>query len=327
MKSIAEPTAITVVVVTRNRRDLLCQTLESLLRCDDLDLGDCEILVVDNGSTDDTRQAVEDMARGAQVPVRFVVEPEVGASRARNCGFRESRGELIAFLDDDVEVDKGWVKALREVSRQYPNAAAFGGRATADWIRPPPRWLAMSGPYEVRAGAYVAHDRGDESFRYHRRAILPITANCAVRRWAWRKYGGFRPDLDRKGKELLSGGDTEFFRRLILGGDEVVYAPKMTVSHPAIPERLTKSYVRRWHFHFGRSMVRMFGIPEGSVRWLGIPRYLFRELLGACGQCLYSALTFQRHRLFFYELDLRRVLGRMKEARAGTKPMDPPPAE
>jgi hypothetical protein len=101
----------------------------------------------------------------------------------------------------------------------------------------------------------------------------------------------------------------------------------MAVTHPAFPERLTKKYVRRWHFHFGRSMVRMHGIPEGSVRWRGIPRYLFRELLGASGQCLYSALTFRRHRFFFYELDLWRVLGRMKEARSGTEPMDPPPAE
>lgn len=318
---------ITVIMITRNRRETLRGALESVLRQAEREPRGWEIVVVDNGSSDGTAELVKTLCTTSPVPMRAVVEPELGASSARNRGFREAKGELMAFLDDDIRLGDGWISSLRRMAERFPDAAAFGGRVLAEWSQPPPRWLPMSGPYRVQSGAYVAHDFGDEAFGYRRGGIMPLTANCAIRRSAWRKYGGFRTDLDRRGKELLSGGDTEFFRRLVLAGERVIYMPEVIVYHPAFPDRLSKAFMRRWYFHLGRSLVRMDGVPKGSVLWAGAPRYMFRELLEALAQCCVSALTVRMHRLFFYELRVCSILGRIREARRGVTPMPPPPAE
>jgi len=314
----------TALITTLNRESLLRRTLESVVAAARQDPNGWEVLVVDNGSSDGTVDLVGETARSSPVPMRCVVEPVLGVCAARNRGIRESTGDLIAFLDDDVRVREDWVARLREAAARFPGAAAFGGRVVAEWSQPPPSWLTMDGPYELRAGAYVAHDRGDETYRYDVESILPVTANAAVRRRALGKHGGFRTDLDRRGKELLSGGDTELFRRLVRAGEEVVYLPEVVVFHPVFPERVTKRYMRRWHFHYGRTEVRMHGIPNGSVRWWGVPRHMFRELLGAGGRCAAAGVMLQPRRFFFEELGLCRVLGRIKEARSGTVPLLPP---
>jgi glycosyltransferase involved in cell wall biosynthesis len=318
---------ITAVISTRNRRETFLETLGSVLDVARKDPGGWELVVVDNGSSDGTAEAARKTAEGAPIPVRVVTEPEMGASSARNRGLRESRGDVTVFLDDDITLREDWITRLRERVREAPGAAAFGGRIVAQWSEPPPAWLPMEGPYRVQAGAYVAHDWGEEVYEYEETSIMPLTANAAVRRWAWKKYGGFRTDLDRKGKELLSGGDTEFYRRLVRAGERVQYLPDVVVYHPALPERLTRRYMRRWHFHMGRSMVRMDGIPPGSIRWGGVPRYMFRELGESLARWLLAGLAFRRDRRFFYELDICRILGRIRESRTGVEPQPPPRAE
>ena len=123
-----------VVVPTYNRAALLLQVLRSLAA--QRTEAPFEIIVVDNGSTDGTRQVA-----AAFPGVRYVRETRPGSSAARNAGIAASRGEVIAFLDDDVVAEPDWLEALRCAYAALPDAWCIGGRVILRLPDSRPRWL------------------------------------------------------------------------------------------------------------------------------------------------------------------------------------------
>jgi glucosyl-dolichyl phosphate glucuronosyltransferase len=99
-----------------------------------------EILVVDNNSKDRTREVVEDFCRRDPDHFRYVFEPQQGKSFALNSGIREARGDVVAFMDDDVTVEPTWLQNLTADlwSGQWTGA---GGRVIPNWTVAPPTWL------------------------------------------------------------------------------------------------------------------------------------------------------------------------------------------
>ncbi|MBN2491838.1 MAG: glycosyltransferase family 2 protein [Planctomycetes bacterium] len=113
---------ISAVVITRNRCAYLSRCLEAMLR---VDRAPDEILVVDNGSTDATREVVERWS--AVRPIRYILEPALGVARARNAGSRAARGEILAFLDDDAVPTAGWLAALEHAFLKSRTIGIVGG--------------------------------------------------------------------------------------------------------------------------------------------------------------------------------------------------------
>ena len=101
------PIKISVVIATRNRADYLRKALESLAH-QTLDPIDYEIIVVDNGSQDETRRVVEKYDTSATL--RYIFEPIIGLSRARNAGWKNAQGEIIALIDDDAIANAEWLE-------------------------------------------------------------------------------------------------------------------------------------------------------------------------------------------------------------------------
>jgi glycosyltransferase involved in cell wall biosynthesis len=101
-----------VIICTYNRSGSLERTLASLARMELRDSADWELLVVDNNSKDDTRVVVDGFTRASGVNCRYIFEKEQGLSHARNRGIREAKGEIIAFTDDDVLLDRHWLKNI-----------------------------------------------------------------------------------------------------------------------------------------------------------------------------------------------------------------------
>jgi glycosyltransferase involved in cell wall biosynthesis len=91
-----------------------------------------EVIVVDNGSVDATRAVVESCRVWFPVPLNYVLEPRQGVSYARNAGIHWARGALLAFVDDDVQVDREWLERLVEVAAAHPHIAASAGRSCRD---------------------------------------------------------------------------------------------------------------------------------------------------------------------------------------------------
>src|ERR1035441_3219398 len=107
-----ETMKITVLLCTFNRCQSLSTALDSVIAQVLPESADWDVLVVDNNSSDQTRAVVEDFRRRYPGRIRYLFEPRQGLSRARNAGIRAARGEIIAFIDDDVIAAPTWLQNL-----------------------------------------------------------------------------------------------------------------------------------------------------------------------------------------------------------------------
>ena len=105
-------TQTTVILCTYNRCQVLRAALQSLAASELPDSIQWEVLVVDNNSTDQTRQVVEEFCRRCPGRFRYIFEPHPGKSFALNRGIQEAKGEVLAFTDDDVSVEPTWLQNL-----------------------------------------------------------------------------------------------------------------------------------------------------------------------------------------------------------------------
>lgn len=234
-----------VIVCTHNRAALLGEALEGLARMA-VPEGGAEVLVVDNASGDDTRAVAE--GRGARLPVpfRYVFEPELGLSHARNRGIAESRGEVLAFLDDDAVPEPDWLTGLLAVYDTHPDAQCVGGRVLLNWRQPPPPWWEPDMDHHLSAV-----DHGDRVLRLTY-PDAPYGANISFRRGVFQGRS-FDPGLGRRGKALGGGEEMALCLAIARDGGGVYYAPGSVVHHLAEAGRANPGYLYRKSFLHGRS--------------------------------------------------------------------------
>jgi glucosyl-dolichyl phosphate glucuronosyltransferase len=300
---------ITVILCTYNRHASLSRALESVAASAMPGAVDWEVLVVDNNSKDETRAVAEDFCRRFPNRFRYLFEPRQGKSYALNSGIREAKGEILAFVDDDVIVEPTWLQNL--TSSLHDNEwAGSGGKILLERTSPAPRWLALDGPYSL-AGVLVLFDRGDKPCQLD---WAPYGTNMAFRKATFDKYGGFRTDLGPNTKNEIRGEDTEFGRRLMSAGERLRYEPRAIVYHCVPEKRLRKEYFLNWYLDFGRGLVREWG--AGPDIW-GIPRPYFSILkkiatsLAAYGLRWLFALKPEKR--FFYKVMVWWQAGQIAE--------------
>ena len=268
---------LSIILCTYNRADLLDRALEALVT-QTLDPLRLEIIVVDNNSSDHTREVVQ--TRAARHPqIRYVFERHQGLPIARNSGVLAARASLIGFTDDDVEVQADWAGALLAAFHAYPEVGYVGGKVVAAWDHTArPAWLPP-GHY----GPLALQDRGDRPFTVGSHDARPclIGANFAVRRSVFERAGLFSPAFPW-------GEDREFQLRAWEAGVQGMYLPNVVAVCRVPPERVTKRYQRQWFSKAGRVHARMHlqeridfqGLvaPFPGRRVFRMPGYLLREL-------------------------------------------------
>jgi glycosyltransferase involved in cell wall biosynthesis len=261
-----------------------------------------ELLVIDNNSADGTRRVVEEAP--AVLNARYVFEGRQGKSWALNTGIAESRGRVLAFADDDVEFDAGWLRKIL-VPFEAADVVGVGGRIEAVWGGPPPKWWQPVGERRL-VGAIVHFDFGSQPIDL---LTPPFGANMAFRRDVFDRIGGFRTDLGPMGNSLIKGEDTEMARRAMTCG-RVVYSPDALVRHPVEPERQRKSYIRQWYFSYGRTNARADGRSPTVPIFFGVPRYLYRQVASSVVTAILR--RFSRD-AFYWELTAREWVGQAYE--------------
>jgi len=235
---------ITVVVPTHNRSRLLARTITSLA---EQDLAPMEVVVVDNACTDDTQAVVQGLAKHVR-RLRYVVEPQLGVSHARNRGAAEANGELVVFIDDDAVASRGWLGALTLAAQDSPGAAAVAGPIDLRWPRAAPSWV------RGLEGWYGRYDLGAER-RTIDYPLYPFGSNLALRREAFLSVGGFPGELGPRGSVRIANEEDGLFRRVAARGWTVIYEPDALVYHWVHSERLSRRYLLRRAFTQGRSDV------------------------------------------------------------------------
>jgi len=241
---------MSIVVGTLNRATLLERALRSLMA--QRHPGVLEIIVVDNGSSDDTREVVSRLAGTAvRAHLRYVLEPRLGLSIARNTGIALATGPIVAFLDDDSEADPDWASRLLGIFHGDPGVGAAGGKTLVRWPDVKPPWVAAS-----IEGYYGRCDYGDDRKRLTF-PQYPFGSNMAITRPLLVEIGGFRTDLGARGSNMMAGEETDLFERLHARAVVVVYEPSALVHHWAAPERLTRWWTLRRAFKHGLSTAVM----------------------------------------------------------------------
>ena len=276
---------LSAIIPTRDRPDLLRDCLVTLA-AQDVTAGSFEVIVVDDGSTADLATVVAEAPQG-DVAVRYVRQEPSGLTAARNHGASVAGGTVLAYLDDDTLVSPGWAAA---VTRAFDETTCDGlaGRVELQLEGPAPRWLDTA-----RLRLYLSElDLGVEGRRELEPGVLPVGANCAVRRSAFDRLGGFRPGFDRMGASLLSNGDLEFFARLRATGGSILYEPSAHVLHRVPAERLTKAWFRRRSYAQGLSDVLLDPPPADRSLAASIAREGLRA--GRAGPILLRNLAHGR---------------------------------
>jgi glycosyltransferase involved in cell wall biosynthesis len=235
------------VICTLNRRAPLLHAVRSLMR-QTFPRDEYEVIVVDNGSTDGSREAIE-RAMEAAANLRYVCEPRTGLSLARNRGIREARGRVVAFLDDDAEAAPHWLASLWAVYAADADVGGVGGPVFLRWPHGRPAWLPAG--FDHR---FSAKDEGTA------RKVLTFPSflfgtNMSVRRDLLIRLGGFSPRLGRVGGGLVGHEERELFARLDRHGVKIVYEPAAVVLHHISPDRCSPWWLLRRAFAAGRSSV------------------------------------------------------------------------
>jgi len=278
---------ISVVIATYNRATLLAECLQHLSRqrfCP----GD-EVIVVDNDSTDDTARVIADAQDGLAVPLRYLVEKKPGKSNAIAAALQIAKGDVIAFTDDDVDVDPSWVDEIRAVMND-PGIALAGGPVTPRWATPPPEWLrAAVETYGRLAAPLGLLNYGPESFPLGPRTVLG--ANLVVRAEVLRKLGGYAPHLGKLRGTLLSGEDHELCMRVQAAGYRAVYRPELRVTHWVPTSRMRARYSMAWFFWSGitHATLEDGNLQEHSI--FRVPRYFIRRIVTSAARGVLAALT------------------------------------
>ncbi|MGY6529150.1 MAG: glycosyltransferase family 2 protein [Cyanobacterium sp.] len=230
--------SITAIICTHNRGDYLKSAIDSLLSQDIEDYG---VMVVDNGSTDDTAQIVKKRLNNPRL--KYVYEPKLGLSVARNTGALNTDADIIAYLDDDAEASVSWLGNLREIYENDSQVAIAGG--AVNLILPKgyedlPEWIS-----EDLAGALGLYNLGDEVKYITEPRLTPRGLNYSIRRDFLMEIGGFDTSLGRVGKKLLSNEELYMTELALKKGYKVAYIPTAKVGHNVQPERLKKDWFFR----------------------------------------------------------------------------------
>ena len=231
---------LSLVIATYNRAEQLMVTLGSVA-AQSAAPATWECIVVDNNSTDDTRQRIEQFAcEHSQLNIHYVFEPKQGLSHARNAGITVGRGDIVAFIDDDERIVQKFIEAYIKMFDFHPDAMAAGGKIIAEYPTGRPRWMSRYAEQPIANPI----DLG-ESVRLFPAGRIPGGGNMAMRRMLFHTIGVFNTALGRTGKRLLGGEESDLFERIAKESYKVYYVPNAVMYHIIPAEKLTRNYFTR----------------------------------------------------------------------------------
>jgi glucosyl-dolichyl phosphate glucuronosyltransferase len=255
---------ISVVVPTLNRCNYLRLCLDALAR-QTAARETFEVIVVDNGSADETVEVVRGFL-GEGRNACYVREDRPGLSIARNNGLHRCRAEIVAFTDDDAVPDPQWVERIASRFEMMDEEVAIvGGEVRPIWEAPRPDWLTNELLRPLSAGLLWS-----PTARLLRTGEWLMEVNIAYRKSRLIEFNGFPEQLGRVGDALLSE-DGCVNLLMARAGLHAFYDPNILVGHHIHASRLTRGWFRRRYFWQGVSMNRVHSYLEQMSVAMNIP--------------------------------------------------------
>jgi GT2 family glycosyltransferase len=274
--------ATSVIVCSRDRPQLLLETIQSVLYGDELP---AEIVVVDQSRT--VNKALAEW-REERCPIRYIHSASAGLSRARNFAIEAASYDLIAIIDDDMFVERTWLATLMQALQAEGPRTVVTGRVLPE-------------EEANRRGGFVpALVTSGEAARYSGRLARDVLAggHMAAYRRTIQEVGGFDERLGA-GSAFPAADDNDLGFRLLEKGCEIIYTPDAVVYHRAWRPR-SEYLAMRWRYGRGkggfyakhlrssaRYMLGRIGRDLGK-RAAAFPRRVGRDLRGVAGDVVYS---------------------------------------
>ncbi|PWW21801.1 GT2 family glycosyltransferase [Geodermatophilus normandii] len=250
-RPVAGDELVSVVVCTRDRPEILAACLDRLAG---LRYPHVEVVVVDNAPSDERTRALVEGRAAQDARFRYVCEPRPGLSRARNRGLTEARGRWLAYTDDDVAVDPGWVDGLLRGSRRADDIGCVTGLvATAGISGAAEEYFdARAAAWSTRTAPAVLTPDGDGSDPLHpyRPSLFGTGANLAFDRALLQRLSGFDEALGA-GTRTRGGEDIDAFVRVLRAGSSIAYEPSALVWHH---HRADLAGLRRQMYGYGSGL-------------------------------------------------------------------------
>ncbi len=263
---------LSAVICTYNRPQRLRNSIQSLID-QSLQKDMYEIIVIDNSASKTAYNVVAEFKDSEYV--RYVHEPTIGLSHARNIGFKNARGAYVAYLDDDAAAEKDWLLHIHAAFTET-NAVCVGGKVELVLEVAKPLWLpdellcclsklsCAESPVIINGTNHYLHG-----------------CNIAFKKEALIEAGGFNTNLGRVGASLISGEDALVQKKIQDGGGVCLYCQDIVVYHHIEKERLTKKWFLRRMFSEGVSLARMRTYEEhlSVLKRLSIAVFEFSHFL------------------------------------------------
>jgi O-antigen biosynthesis protein len=288
---------VTVVIATRDRPDLLRPCLDSVLASE---YPDYEVIVVDNAPERGGTAALLAQRYGHEARARILAEPRPGAGRARASGLAAAAGEIVAFVDDDVVVDRLWLSAIAGAFTATDRVAAVTTLILARELETPAQlWLEQFGGFgkgfRRRVFDLDEHRPPDALYPYSP-GVYGSGASMAFRTEVLRQLGGFDPRL------TFGGEDLDLFLKIVLAGHRLVYEPTAIAWHRHPCEYAS---LRRTMFSYGAGLTAL--MTKWSVSDPAVARDIARRLPGALRLALDPGSRKNADKLGDYPRELTRI--------------------
>jgi len=273
---------ISLIICSYNRADSLKETLLSLDN-QSYSKNNWELIVVDNNSTDHTKEVIDTFATTLpNLIYRF--EERQGLSFARNTGINLARGDIIVFTDDDVLPANNWLAEIK-INMDMYHCDACGGYISPLWEKAPPAWLT-----EIFYGYLAIKTDSAGPRQLTSSAELPFGANMAFRKEVFSKFSVFDTNKGRVGNVLSSGEDSDMFQSILDGEGMIYYFPHIKVQHKVEAFRTRKNYFRRWRYQSSKNIAATTDY-QGARRLFNIPVYMIKQTINAIALACKSYLT------------------------------------
>ncbi|MFV0311461.1 MAG: glycosyltransferase family A protein [Dysgonomonas sp.] len=273
-----------VIFCTYNREKYIYNAMKSIAE-QDFPYTDYEIVLINNNSTDSTENICNRFREDyPQVRFRYFIETNQGLSYARNRGVKESRGDILVFVDDDATVFESYLPSINIFFDAYPEVNACGGPIVPVYEVEKPKWLSHY-TEQLLGGALYEGDK----VKPFRNGKYPGGGNSAFRKEVFEKYGLFNVELGRKGTGLIGAEEKDLYDRLIRGSEQFYYLPQMGIYHYIPEKKLTKAHFRELTYSIGKSeRIRTKGVSPKAYR---------NRVLAECKKWMASLVLFAGYTL------------------------------
>jgi L-malate glycosyltransferase len=300
---------LTVLIATYNGTHTLPKSLHALCQLQS-PAGGWKLLIVDNRSTDGTREIIQSFMD--RLPLTYLFESSPGKNAALNTGLASTEGDLVVLTDDDTLPQPDWLVEMRRVVDSNPSISIFGGRVIPRWEVPPEDWiLAWVQLGIVFSLTDPAWEDGPIS------PGLVFGTNMAIRAEVFKAGYHFNVAIGPRGSNYPMGSETDLTMRLSHAGLKAWYTKQAVVEHIIRKSQMDRDWILGRALRFGRGQYRLWIRYQhnGAKAHLGIPRELIKQILKEGLFVGQAKLGGDREKLFQKRWEFNYLLGQAIEAR------------